>query len=78
MKFDNSMTGRAYIGEVLNTNLAEEIRQTSECIKRELERTSGVHESSRKPMKKVHNENERKMDDIYKIITRMAEPTSGY
>ena len=58
------MTSRAYIGEVL-IQIHEEmselyIRQTSECIKREFEKTSGVHESSRKPTKKVCDENGRR------------------
>ena len=30
----------------------KKIRQTSECTKREFEKTSGVHASSRKPTKK--------------------------
>ena len=35
-------------------------KQTSECTKREFEKTSGIHASSRKPTKKVCDENERK------------------
>ena len=55
------MTGRAYVHRrSADTNLAEIheemseliIRQTSECMKKEFEKTSGVHESSRKPTKK--------------------------
>ena len=54
------MTGRAYIGEVLITNLFyEEMselldKQVNICVrtKREFEKTSGVHISSRKPTKK--------------------------
>ena len=50
------MTGRAYMGEVLiYTSLAGKrvvIGQTSECTKREFEKTFRVHASSCNPMKK--------------------------
>ena len=37
--------------------------QTNECTKREFENTSGVHTSSRKPMKKVCDENEKRKNN---------------
>ena len=54
------MTDRAYIGEVLIQIWLKSIRQTSECIKKEFEKTSGVHESSRKPPKNVCDEERKK------------------
>ena len=62
------MTNRAYIHRrSADTNLAEIHEEMSELLdkqvniqKESLKKTSGVHASSRKPMKKVCNENERK------------------
>ena len=48
------MIGRAYMGEVLIQvwlRIQWVIGQTTECIKREFEKTSGVHASSRKSTK---------------------------
>ena len=63
---ENSMTSRAYMGEVL-TEIHQEmsglyiIGQTSECTKREFnKKTSKVHAGSCKPMNKVCNENARR------------------
>ena len=57
------MTGRAYMGEVLNQSLAEIHQEMSELLDKQVnaqkEKTSGVHSSSRKPTKKVCDENER-------------------
>ena len=67
-----SLTGRAYIGEVLMAKIHEEIsRQTSECIKREFEKTSGVHTSSCKPTKKCvmkMEDRKKKNDCCIKIL----------
>ena len=46
------MTGRAYMGEVLIKVWVKSIAQTSECTKREFEKTSRVDTNSRKPTKK--------------------------
>ena len=60
------MTGRAYLGEVLNQVwLICEIHQgMSELLDKQVNaqkvKTSGVHASSRKPAKKVCDENETK------------------
>ena len=58
------MTGRAYIEEVLNQVWLKYVHQEmSELLDKQVnaqkEKTSGVHASSRKPTKKVCNENER-------------------
>ena len=55
------MTGRAYLGEVLNQVWHQEM---SELLDKQMnaqkEKTSGIHASSCKPMKKVCDENQRK------------------
>ena len=68
------MTSRAYIGEVLIQiwlKSMKNIRQTSECIKREFEKTSGVHESSCKPTKKcVMKMKERKKEEEKQLLRK--------
>ena len=63
---DNSMTGRAYMKEVLIQIWLKSMKKMSELLdkqvnaQKEFEKTSGVHTSSCKPVKKVCDENERK------------------
>ena len=56
------MTGRAYVGGSAEPSLAEIHQEMSELLDKQVnaqkEKTSGVHASSRKPMKKVCDENE--------------------
>ena len=51
------MTGRAYMGEVLNQVWLESIKKISELLDKQVnaqkEKTFQVHVSSRKPMKSV-------------------------
>ena len=58
------MTGRAYVhGGSAEPSLAEIHQEMSELLDKQVntqkEKTSGVHASSRKPTKKVCDENER-------------------
>ena len=53
LKAENSMTGRAYMGEMLIQGWLKSIYLTKrECTKREFEKTSEAHTSFHKPMKK--------------------------
>ena len=53
------MTGRTYMGEVQNQVWLETSELLDKQVNAQKEKTSKVHTSSRKPMKKVRNENER-------------------
>ena len=57
------MTGRTYLGGSAKPSLAEIHQEISELLDKQVNaqkrKTSGVHASSRKPAKKVCNENER-------------------
>ena len=70
------MTGRAYLGEVLHElSLAEIHQEMSELLDKQVnaqkEKLPGfMHVSSRKPTKKVCDENERKNDARVKIIIK--------
>ena len=72
------MTGRAY----LEPSLAEIHQEMSELLDKQVnaqkQKTSGVHASSRKPTKKVCNENEtkkQKNDAYIKIIFMEGSPS---
>ena len=54
------MTGRAYLGEVLNQIHQEMSELLDIQVNAQKEKTYRVHASSRKPTKKVCDENERK------------------
>ena len=64
------MTGRAYMGEVLiqiwflHEEMSELLDKQVNVQKESLKKTSGVYASSRKPTKKVCDENERKKKQL--------------
>ena len=64
------MTGRAYMGEVLNEIHQEMSELLDKQVNAQTEKTSGVHVSSRKPTKKVCDENERNKQRRKKRRTR--------
>ena len=59
------MTGRAYLGEVLNQVWQEMSELFNKQVNAQKEKTSRVHASSRKPTKKVCDENNKEEKTTY-------------